>query len=815
MRAITTVAVHRLRASWRAWAALALLTGLAGGVVMTAAAGARRTENAYPQFLRSTATADVLVGPAGSGVGGFDLAIGRLPGVVQIAPVVGLNCYPLLADGKIDEASEVAAPQDGRLGRQLERPKMLAGRQPLPGRADEVMVDQVAARALGLHVGSVLRLAALNNNQKVPVRYLTEHVVGIEVISDSIVPVNKLAQTSYIQASNALYRKLGRAYQAFDGDYVKLAPGTTVSAFTMEATHLAREPQYRSRRETGGQLFVADESVQAATAERAIRPEAVALAIFALVLAVTALLMLGQVASRVLLASSVDNPVLAALGLTRWQLLAASLLQVLVVGIVGGVLACAVAIAASPLMPIGPARVAELRTGMSVDPTVLAVGFAAIVVLLLARVALPAWRESSARARGSAGAPAAPSYGSRAARWLAGSGAPITAVTGLRMALEPGRGRSSAPAHSALIGTALAVAAFMASVTFGANLVHLERTPRLYGKTWDVAMDLQFGAISKLDFKNYVRAVPGLTEWTFGLHGTVTLGRHGGVVPAIGLAPGRGPLLTPTMLAGRAPIAGQLVLGTSTMRGGAFRLGQIVEVAASGQPQPLEVVGRAVFPYFGQGSFTPTDLGAGALVPASVLAAQSQQVTGGGYNFVLLKFAPGPRKAADIAAFQRAVASFCARVQQSTCVVTNQQPNGLINYQPVDATPLILAGLLAVLGLGVLAQFAFQSARSRRRDFAVLRTLGLRRHQLTAVMFWQISTVTGTALLLGVPLGVAAGHWAWALFADVLGISPGTAIPIATGLLLIPAVLLAANAVALWPASGSTRAHPAQLLRTE
>jgi hypothetical protein len=812
MRSIATVAAHRLRASWRAWAALALLTGLAGGVVMTAAAGARRTENAYPQFLRSTAAADVLVGPAGSGVGGFDFAIARLPGVAEIAPVVGLNCQPVSAHGKIDEAAEVAAPLDGRLGRQLERPKMLAGRAPSPGRAGEVMVDQLAARVLGLHVGSVLRLAALNNNPKVPVRYLTEHVVGIEVISDSIVPVNKLAQTSYIQASNALYRMLGHAYQAFDGDYVKLAPGTTVSAFTAEATHLAREPEYEK---TGGQLFVSDESVQAATAERAIRPQAVALAIFALVLAVTALLMLGQAASRVLLASSVDNPVLAALGLTRWQLLAASLLQVLVVGVGGAVLACAVAIAASPLMPIGPARVAELHTGMSIDPTVLGAGFAAIVVLLVARVAWPAWRESSARARGAAGAPAAPGYGSRAARWLAGSGAPITAVTGVRMALERGRSRTSAPAHSALIGTALAVAAFMASVTFGANLVHLERTPRLYGKTWDVAMDLQFGAISKKDFDNYVRAVPGLTEWTFGLHGTVTLGRHGGVVPAIGLAPGRGPLLTPTMLAGRAPIAGQLVLGTSTMRGGAFRLGQIVDVAASGQPQPLEVVGRAVFPYFGQGSFTPTDLGAGALVPASVLAAQSGAVVGGGYNFVLLKFAPGPHKAADIAAFQRAVARFCASVQQSTCVVTNQQPNGLINYQPVDATPLILAGLLAILGLGVLAQFAFQSARSRRRDFAVLRTLGLRRHQLTAVMFWQISTVTGIALLFGLPLGVAAGHWAWALFADVLGISPGTAIPIATGLLVIPAVLLAANAVALWPASGSTRARPAQLLRTE
>ncbi len=220
---------------------------------MTAAAGARRTENAYPQFLLATAAADVLVGPAGSGVGGFDFAIGRLPGVSKIAPVVGVNCVPVTTHGKLDEASEVAAPLDGRLGRELQRPKMLAGRPPLPARADEVMVDQIAARQLGVHVGSVLRLAALSNDQKVGVRYLTEHVVGVEVTQDSIVPVNELAQTAYIQASVALYRELGIDYAAFDGDYVKLAPGTTVGAFTAEATHLAREPRYRET--TGGQLL--------------------------------------------------------------------------------------------------------------------------------------------------------------------------------------------------------------------------------------------------------------------------------------------------------------------------------------------------------------------------------------------------------------------------------------------------------------------------------------------------------------------------------------------------------------------------------
>ena len=40
-----------VRRRWRALVSLALLLGLAGGVVLTAAAGARRTDTAYPRLL--------------------------------------------------------------------------------------------------------------------------------------------------------------------------------------------------------------------------------------------------------------------------------------------------------------------------------------------------------------------------------------------------------------------------------------------------------------------------------------------------------------------------------------------------------------------------------------------------------------------------------------------------------------------------------------------------------------------------------------------------------------------------------------------
>ena len=74
---------------------------------------------------------------------------------------------------------------------------------------------------------------------------------------------------------------------------------------------------------------------------------------------------------------------------------------------------------------------------------------------------------------------------------------------------------------------------------------------------------------------------------------------------------------------------------------------------------------------------------------------------------MLLRFAPGPRQAADIAAFGRAMAPFCATVEQPTCVVTDQRPTAR-NYARIDATPEVLAGVLAVLGLAVLAQFALR-----------------------------------------------------------------------------------------------------------
>src|SRR6266568_1627142 len=80
-----------LRQQWRGLLALAVLLGVIGGIALTAAAGARRTDTAYPRFLRQSHAADLLVTPARSGFHGYFRALARLPEVSLLAPAMFLQ----------------------------------------------------------------------------------------------------------------------------------------------------------------------------------------------------------------------------------------------------------------------------------------------------------------------------------------------------------------------------------------------------------------------------------------------------------------------------------------------------------------------------------------------------------------------------------------------------------------------------------------------------------------------------------------------------------------------------------------------------
>ena len=96
-----------------------------------------------------------------------------------------------------------------------------------------------------------------------------------------------------------------------------------------------------------------------------------------------------------------------------------------------------------------------------------------------------------------------------------------------------------------------------------------------------------------------------------------------------------------------------------------------------------------------------------------------------------------------------------------------------------------------------------------------MKTLGLLRRQASAITAWQVTTLAVLALLAGLPLGIAAGHWAWSLFADNLGISPAAITP--TYLLaIVPLAIAAANAVGDWAGRATARLKAqAEILRSE
>lgn len=792
--------------------AIALVIGVTGGAVLAAVAGARRTDTAYARFLRTSGAADALIAPFVSpdnpGEPGFYAAVRGVPGVTSMAKVTAISA----ADPRRSLSVSMVAG-DELLGRAIDRPKITAGRMSDPGRPEEAVAEAPLARLLHLRPGSTLHLAVgpstpegfqFDRAKPVDIR-----VVGVGVSRDDVVAVNAQAAQPTLDVTPALLRQVTAQFASredfvsYEGAVVRLDGREPVASFGRSAQALASR-----HLGSDSQLFVADEHQQAAKVERAIHPQAIALALFALLVAVTGLFVAGQLLWRQLFVASAEHPTLRALGMSRGQLVAVRLGQVGLVSAAGAVVAVVITASTSALMPIGPARVAEPHPGAAVNWAVLGLGALAIVVLLVVRVAWAAWRLGAPGA--SAAADRVVERPSRLVEAFSTAGAPASAAIGMRLALEPGRGGTAVPVRSAVAGTALAVAAVAAALTFGTNLVRLVETPRLYGQDWDVAVDGQFGTLPLAQADEFLRQQAGVVSWTFGNHHVATIAGH--ETPAIGLIQGRGPVSFPTLIEGRAPQGpGEIVLGTKTLEVARTRVGRTIDVAFQGEdaPRVLRVVGRAVFPFFGQGTFSPTGLGEGAAVLDPAPGPD-------GVNFFLVRMVHRGHEGRDIASLSRnlLVTGQCP-ADQDCGVVTAQRPADVRNYARIQSTPLALAAVLALLAVATIAHVLVTSIRRRRRDLAVLKTLGFVRRQVSAAVAWQATVLVVLALVLGLPVGVAAGRWAWQLFARRLGVAPQARVPILAVVAAVPLALLVANAVAAVPGWVAGRLRPAPVLRTE
>ena len=183
-----------LRQGWRAWLALALLLGVMGGVVLTAASGARRTDTAYPRLLRWANASELQVGATGTGLHGYYQALRALPQVSAMGTGILLN-FALRVHGHYLPPNHVSvyASPDGRLGVSIDRVKILAGRLPAPADPWSAVIDQQMADDEHVAPGGTIRLFAVPNDRHgTPLLSrafpVTFHVAGIAVFDNQIVP---------------------------------------------------------------------------------------------------------------------------------------------------------------------------------------------------------------------------------------------------------------------------------------------------------------------------------------------------------------------------------------------------------------------------------------------------------------------------------------------------------------------------------------------------------------------------------------------------------------------------------------------------
>jgi putative ABC transport system permease protein len=266
--------------------------------------------------------------------------------------------------------------------------------------------------------------------------------------------------------------------------------------------------------------------------------------------------------------------------------------------------------------------------------------------------------------------------------------------------------------------------------------------------------------------------------------------------------------------------AGQIALGSTTLHDVGAHLGSVVpvtfQVPGSGaRTVPLRVVGEVAFP-IGIGNEN-TGLGTGAAMSFNgyfdagcppgrsheecVAAIEHQSSPS-----LLVSFVPGPR---GLAAINRYLAAF------PDATGTPTVPGALVNFGEAVNFPLIVGLVLALFGVATLVHLLVVSVGRRRQEMGLLKALGFVNSQVALAVSWQATTVVLVGIVIGVPLGAAAGDAVWRAFARNLGVVPVSVVPVPLIAGLAVGALVLANLLAVVPAITAARCKPGELLRAQ
>ncbi len=818
------------RRRWGGYVGVVVLVAGVGGLAIGSVTAGRITQSAFGSALRRSNPSDLTASAFGAGASGqqptmaqgagLTAKVARLPDVRRVALLVGLNALPLGRDGTPDAAVANEILPAGVLADGLyqvqDRPTVLQGRLPDPGRSDEMVVTAEAAHLLGAHVGQVIDWGFYSNEQSdqpdfgtakvTPYLQARVRVVGVVVFPSDVVRDDEDTQITRVVFTPALTDELVGV--------------SSVASYGLQLDHGARdvptvEEAFRKVVPAGDTYEFHLTSRVEGNVEQALEPQSIALGVFGLIAAVAVLLIASQAVGRLLRNGQEDLDILRALGASPATLTSDGLIGALGAVLVGSLLAAGVGVALTLLAPFGPVRQLYPHRGLRFDWTVILAGVFVLVVVLGAVAVAQAYRLAPHRlARRTRQASA---HRAGAAKTAAAAGLPPTAVVGVGFALEPGRPGREVPVRSALLATALAVGMVVATLTFGASLEQLVSHPALYGWNWTYAIT----AADKVPPSTDAALAEDPEVAGYAGYDVATVSVDGQNVPALVQTDGHD--LSPPILQG-APLAGshQVVVGAATLAKLHEHVGDWVEITYGSPaeapiyvpPTRVQVVGTATLPAVGYASIIAdhTSMGTGIIVSSGIEPAAMQRAllqrdpnaNGSDLAFVRLRTGLGAaaqRAEADriVTATNRVLARDRLLGGLSVSVLPVQRPAVIVNDRSMGATPVVLAlGLAigAVVGLGLTL---VASVRRRRSDLVVLKTLGFTQRQLSATVAWQASVAAVVGVVVGVPLGVALGRQLWIQFARSIDAVPAPSVPVlvVAGVALVTLVL--ANLVAAIP----------------
>lgn len=806
-----------LRRRWLGIAAVGLLMGLAGGVGLASLAGAGRTADLFERHLASSRAADVEIDP-GTLSEDSDRAIRDLPGVEEASWWATVSAYPLDDRGQLDPEflGGLSFTTDGRyLG--MDRVALQDGRHLDPDADDEVMLNRAWARALDIGVGATfpLGLFAVDENgmptSRRPDLHVTARVVGIMALNEDVTGevLDSEIPRMFVSPAFAPPPDGPRTpYYGFAWYGLRLENGRAAEDQVIEDWQaIAAEHNAGNEDPNANWLSVVHRASDLEKkADRAVRPLVVAVGTFGLLITLATMLLVSQALIRSVRLRRDDLRIARILGLSSGRLAAVgTTVPGLALGL-GGLVAVGVALLLSASFPVGPFTVLEPDPGRDLDLLVLGAGLVALVAVPFAAVVVAAHRQARSLL-----APAlSRTARARTLRAFARSGAPEPLVAGVRLTLDPGRGRSYVPTRSVLVSTTIVVIALVTTVIFGANLQALGQDPERFGWRGDALMmtDGGYGSFAPDATRGWLAGRPEVTGWRLiGGDRTVVNGR---LTPGLvyGPADGTGTTLEPVLTDGRAPAtADEAVLGAATLEAADAGIGDEIVLGSDEAERTATVVGTAVFPIFGPVLAVRTGLDTGVWMHPDAGVFDFLGLYGGAFNGVLLDVEPGT----DLVALDDAL-------DESPLMENGADGDVFAAIAPTEvrsATDAVgyRSAVILVLGLAAILSVSLTLAtvvRRRRAELGIYRGLGFTPRQLRATITAQGLLFALGALAIGTPVGVALGRELWRRFADVLGAVPATEIPWGPVGLIGLGVIVASLLSALPPAVAAGRRHDAE-----